>query len=173
MSYRPQAFPKYVWRVSVCFSNRNCVIINRRYLGMNSSNWSPDLMFICYFRNFRCVATALSFIQLQWWKGFSARGLTETLVRNMYDVKSKISVYENFDLCWKHWINTKWLEKSKSSLYIIVITSDRCTEWLSTIEMYRLTVITFVVWWRNHLREYSRRWCFELYLIASLSYIIL
>ena len=111
-------FPKYVWRVSVCFSNQNCVIINRRYLGMNTSNWSPDLIFICYFRNFRYVATALSFIQLQRWKGVSARDLTETLVRNMYDVKSKISWYEYFDLCWKHWINTKWLKKkSKLSLF--------------------------------------------------------
>ena len=48
--------------------------------------------------------------------------------------------------------NTKWMGKRKMSLFEIDNTIDRYAEWFSTIKMYRHGVITFVVWWRNHLR---------------------
>ena len=58
--------------------------------------------------------------------------------------------------------------KGTSSLFETAIIIDRCVEWFSTLQMYRVILFTFVIWWRNNLRYCSRRSCFVLNFTSSM-----
>ena len=147
MSHRSHTCPKYVWRVSVCFSNRNYVTINRRYLEMNTSNWSPDLMFICFFRNFRCVAAALSFIQLQRWKGFSARDLIDIIRSNRCDFtavcRHSVDYQIQYD-CRLHYASVdpylRLVNLSKNALRIMTTSPSWWRHWAMTLNTFQSTL---------------------------------
>ena len=136
---------------------------------MNTPNCSPDLIFICYFRNFWCVATALTFIQLQRLKGFSARNLSDIIRSNRCKfaavtastIKSSMTVGSIMHL----WIPTYVLSSSQRKHY----GRCRCLRAVDVIELWywmllslvsvavrsvsrsSLTGASFVLLWDSHI----------------------